>query len=78
MPKGRFPTFTASARVKGYTIYGTLIEGNEEEKNGVALYYFPNDAVLGDAWEVVLAPEEARSAKTIGALARKNYRALRQ
>ena len=76
MPADGFPKRTATCQVYGYKISGDLVEVDEE--NGLALYYFPNDAVLGDAWEEWLTPEVARSPLVIGALARDNYRALRR
>ena len=76
MPADDFPKRTAPGRVKGFKITGELIE--VDAKNGLALYHFPNDAVLGDAWEVWLTPLDARSPREIGALARDNYRAFRE
>ena len=70
----RLPQRTATCNVKGYAIDGELVE--VDERNGTGLYYFPNDAVLGDAWEAHLTPSEARSAREIAALARENYRGL--
>ena len=69
-----FPKRTATCHVRSYAISGELVE--VDERNGTGLYYFPNDAVLGDAWEAHLTPEEARSAREIAALARENYRGL--
>ena len=76
MPANDFPKRTATGRVRGYEIRGELIE--VDEKNGLPLYYFPNDAALGDAWEAWLTPPDGRSEPEIGALARDNYRAFRQ
>ena len=70
-----FPKRTALCHVNGYAIQGVFV--HDATAQGVGLYYFPNDAVLGDAWEAYLTPEEARSAREIAALARENYRALR-
>lgn len=71
-----FPKRTALCHVKGYAIQGDLVEVNDQD--GVGLYYFPNDAVLGDAWEAYLTPAEARSAREVAELARRYYRALRE
>lgn len=76
MPAHGFPKRTATCQVNGYKISGELIE--VDETNGLAPYCFPNDAVLGDGWEAWLTPEEARSAREVGALARDNYRAFRE
>lgn len=70
-----FPKRTALCHVKGYAIQGELVEADDQD--GVGLYYFPNDAMLGDAWEAYLTPEEARSAREVAELARRYYRALR-
>ena len=70
-----FPQSTATCHVKGYAIQGTLVSADDQD--GVGLYYFPNDAALGDAWEAYLTPEEARSAREIAELARRYYRGLR-
>lgn len=70
-----FPKRTATAHVKGYPISGTLMSA--DPRDGLGLYYFPNDAILGGAWEAYLTLEEARSAREIGILARRRYRGLR-
>jgi hypothetical protein len=70
-----FPKRTATCHVKGFAIEGTLVE--VEERTGAGLYHFPDDAVLGDAWDAWLTPEEALSASEIAALARHHYRGLR-
>ena len=70
-----FPKRTVLCHVNGYAIQGELVEADDQD--GVGLYYFPNDAVLGDAWEAYLTPEEARSAREVAELARRYYRALR-
>jgi len=73
--KDSFPQQTATARVHGYAISGRLVE--LDQRNGLGLYYFSDDAVLGDGWDAWLTPEDARSAREVAALARIRYRRFR-
>jgi hypothetical protein len=76
MPTESFPNETVTVKVGGYPVRGSLVK--IDQKNTLGLYYFPDDAILGDGWDTWLSPQDARSAETVKELVRTSYSRFRK